>query len=156
MVGTLSSSSLTDLIISCGNPGHSFIDVLKIDIEGAEFHTLTTFLAGHKPLSAFSTTTLPIGQLQLELHAWDDYEKFSFFHDWWTALEDAGLRPYATEPNLVYVNYNTGRKPMLSEVGTRIKKLGKVTEFSLQYSFMNIRGNHSLVYDAANEEALGY
>jgi len=117
--------------------GHSFIDVLKIDIEGAEFDTLTAFLAANKPLSPFSSTTLPVGQLQLELHAWDDYAKFGFFHDWWAALEDAGLRPFWTEPNLVYVNYNT--EPKLAE-----------------YSFMNIRGNHSLVYDAADEEGFAY
>ena len=61
-------------------------------------------------------TTLPIGQLQLELHAWDDYGNFGFFHDWWVALEDAGLRPFWTEPNLVYVNYNSGSKARLAEV----------------------------------------
>ncbi|KAH9083462.1 hypothetical protein EDB83DRAFT_2511783 [Lactarius deliciosus] len=44
--------------------GHTFIDVLKNDFEGAKFDTLTTFLATHKPLSPFSSTTLPIGQLQ--------------------------------------------------------------------------------------------
>ncbi|KAH9171940.1 methyltransferase domain-containing protein [Lactarius sanguifluus] len=113
--------------------GHAFIDVLKIDVEGAEFDTLTAFLATHKPPSPFSSTTLPIGQLQIELHAWDDYGKFDFFHDWWAALEAAGLRPFWTESNLVYVNYNTGGKPRLAE-----------------YSFMNIRGNHSLVYEAAD------
>ena len=62
-----------------------------------------------------SMTTLPVGQLQLELHAWDDYANFGFFHDWWVALEDAGLRPFWTEPNLVYVNYDNG-KPRLAEV----------------------------------------
>ncbi|KAH9054313.1 methyltransferase domain-containing protein [Lactarius vividus] len=113
--------------------GHTFIDVLKIDVEGAEFDTLTTFLATHKPLSPFSSTILPIGQLQIELHAWDDYEKFDFFHDWWAALETAGLRPFWTEANMVYVNYNPDGKPRLAE-----------------YSFMNIRGNHSLVYEATD------
>ena len=101
------------------NLGHTFIDVLKIDIEGAEFDTLTTFLGAHKPTGSSSTTTLPIGQLQLELHAWDDYGKFAFFHDWWVSLETAGLRPFWTEANLVYVNYNEGDKPRLAEVGTR-------------------------------------
>lgn len=119
--------------------GHTFIDVLKIDIEGAEFDTLTAFLAAHKQLNPFSSTTLPIGQLQLELHAWDDYAKFEFFHDWWAALEAAGLRPFWTEPNLVYVNYAAGGKPHLAE-----------------YSFMNIRGNHSLVYEAAGEGVVAY
>ncbi len=104
-----------------GNLGHEFIDVLKIDIEGAEFDTLTAFLAANKPHSPFSSTTLPIGQLQIELHAWDDYENFGFFHDWWVALEGAGLRPFWTEANLVYVNYNPGGKPKLAEVGTKVQ-----------------------------------
>src|SRR5580698_7490043 len=86
-------------------------------IEGAEFDTLTTFLAAHKSVSPFSSTTLPIGQLQLELHAWDDYGKFDFFHGWWTPLEAAGLRPFWTEANMVYVDYNPG-KPQLVELST--------------------------------------
>jgi len=118
--------------------GHDFIDILKIDIEGAEFDTLTSFLGAHRPSSPFSATTLPIGQLQLELHAWDDYGKFAFFHDWWTSLEAAGLRPFWTEANLVYVNYNPGGKPKLAE-----------------YSFINVHGNHSLVYEPA-EEVVAY
>ena len=108
--------------------GHTFIDVLKIDIEGAEFSTLTTFLAANRPSNAMSNTKLPIGQLQLELHAWDDYANFSFFHNWWTALETAGLRPFWTEPNLVYVNYATGAKPQLAEVRGRVYDELKGTE----------------------------
>ncbi|KAH9040719.1 hypothetical protein EDB85DRAFT_2272225 [Lactarius pseudohatsudake] len=88
--------------------GHTFIDVLKNDFEGAKFDTLTAFLATHKPLSPFSSTTLPIGQLQIELHTRDDYDNFDFFHDRCAALEAAGMRPFLTESNLVYVNYNTG------------------------------------------------
>ena len=99
-------------------PGYTLIDVLKIDIEGAEFDTLTTFLAAHKSASPFSSTTLPIGQLQLELHAWDDYGKFDFFHGWWTSLEAAGLRPFWTEANMVFVNYNPDKPPELVEVST--------------------------------------
>ncbi|KAH9015613.1 hypothetical protein EDB84DRAFT_1525885 [Lactarius hengduanensis] len=97
------------------SPCHTFIDMLKIDVEGAEFDTLTVFLETHKLLSL-----------------WDDYGKFDFFHDWWAALEAAGTRPFLTESNFVYVNYNRG-KPRLAG-----------------YSFMNIRGNHSLVYEAAD------
>ncbi|KAH9025474.1 hypothetical protein EDB84DRAFT_1440387 [Lactarius hengduanensis] len=107
--------------------GHAFVDVLNIDVEGAECDRLTAHsLAAHNPLSPFSSTTLPIGQLQIELHAWDN-------HDWWAALEAAGLTPFCTESNLVYVNYNAGGKLRLAE-----------------YSLMNIRGNHSLVYVAAD------
>ncbi|KAH8983432.1 hypothetical protein EDB92DRAFT_1890480 [Lactarius akahatsu] len=60
----------------------------------------------HKLVSPFSSTTLPIGQLQIELHTWDDYGKFDLFHDWWAALEAAAGRPFWTESNLIYVNHN--------------------------------------------------
>src|SRR5579863_5965695 len=133
--------------------GHDFIDVLKIDIEGAEFGTLSNFLDVNKPGSSFSSTTLPIGQLQLELHAWDDYANFAFFHDWWTSLEAAGLRPFWTEPNLVYVNYNDATKPQLSEVGDikLLTKMPMLTTCVCQYSFINIRGDHALVHEPTEE-----
>jgi hypothetical protein len=41
-----------------------FIDILKIDIEGGEFDSLASFLNSH------ADGELPIGQLQLEIHAW--------------------------------------------------------------------------------------
>jgi len=118
--------------------GHTSSTCSRSTLRVPEFDTLTAFLGVHKLSSPFSSTTLPIGQLQLELHAWDDYDKFAFFHDWWTSLEVAGLRPFWTEANLVYVNYNPGGKPKLAE-----------------YSFINIHGNHSLVYEPA-EEAVAY
>jgi Methyltransferase FkbM domain len=93
--------------------GHSFIDILKIDIEGAEFATLEALLAAyaHEP-------SLPFGQLQLEIHARDsEYAQFPKFLEWWEKLEAAGLRPFWTEPNLVYVNLVRGVGPTLTEVG---------------------------------------
>ena len=102
--------------------------MLKVDIEGAdsaEFDTLTTFLAAHKSASLFSSTTLTIGQLQLELHAWGDYGKFYFFLGWWTSLEAAGLRRFWTEANMVYVNYNPG-KPRLVEVSIHNTCFGSI------------------------------
>jgi len=42
----------------------------------------------------------------------------------------AGLRPFFSEPNLVYVNLVRGVRPEL-----------------IEYSFINIRGNHELVSD---------
>ncbi len=139
-----------------GNAGHTFIDVLKIDIEGAEFDTLTKFLEVHKPASPFASTTLPFGQLQIELHAWDDYAKFDFFYGWWTALEDAGLRPFWTEANLVYVNYAEGAKPKLAEVGQTFALEKSTNFFLLQYSLINIHGNHSLIHEGAEEGAVAY
>ena len=49
----------------------------------------------------------------------------------------------------MYVNYAKGAKPNLAEVcGQWCDELRMLTVCVLQYSFMNIRGNHSLVYDA--------
>jgi hypothetical protein len=90
--------------------GHSFIDILKIDIEGGEFDSLAVFLNSH------ADGDLPIGQLQLEIHAWGGRERFDYFVKWWEALEASGLRPFWTEPNLVYLNLYPGSKPGLTEV----------------------------------------
>ncbi|KAH9972478.1 methyltransferase domain-containing protein [Lactifluus volemus] len=108
--------------------GHTFIDVLKCDIEGSEFDTLTAFVAANADKDA-----LPIGQIQLEIHTYGDRGQFAYFNHWWTALEAAGLRPFWTEPNLVALNLYRGIRPDVVE-----------------YSFMNIRGNHALVNEAFN------
>ncbi|KAG8719809.1 hypothetical protein FRC09_010588 [Ceratobasidium sp. 395] len=102
--------------------GHTFIDVLKIDIEGAEFETLKSFVDFYKDLGP-----LPFGQLQLEIHA----NKISFtqFLTWWEDLEEAGLRPFWTEPNLLVTNWMRNA-PMYSE-----------------YSFINIGLEHELLRD---------
>ncbi|KAJ7166415.1 methyltransferase domain-containing protein [Mycena crocata] len=108
--------------------GHTFIDILKIDIEGSEFESLKAFF------NAFATSgVLPLGQLQLEIHlaGQTKYRKFSGFLEWWEQLEKMGLRPFFSEPNLVYMNIIQGSKPDLVE-----------------YSFMNIRGDHELVFDS--------
>ncbi|KAG1901981.1 methyltransferase domain-containing protein [Suillus fuscotomentosus] len=104
--------------------GHDFIDILKVDIEGNEFDSLSTFI------DSFHGEPLPFGQLQLEVHvypgsAWNDFPKFL---GWWEKLEAAGLRPFFSEPNLVYVNLVRGVRPDLVE-----------------YSFINVRGDHELV-----------
>jgi hypothetical protein len=105
--------------------GHSFIDVLKIDIESGEFDALTAFVEAHV------NGDLPIGQLQLEIHAYGDHKDLQWFLKWWEALEAAGLRPFSLEPNLLHV---------------LICRPPEVVE----YSFINIRGNHALVSDAFN------
>lgn len=110
--------------------GHRFIDVLKIDIEGAEFESLASFVdyfgaTGGQPKDgqhthkgwAYEEPVLPIGQLQLEIHArGENGTSFAQFKKWWEMLEAAGLRPFAMEPNLVYVNIVRGVRPDLAEV----------------------------------------
>jgi hypothetical protein len=92
--------------------GHTFIDILKIDNEGAEFDALAAFL------KAFADAdVLPIGQLQLEIHASGHRADFKYFNRWWSALEEAGLRPFYSEPNLVSINISRGSRPEVIEVG---------------------------------------
>lgn len=104
--------------------GHTFIDILKIDVESYEFDALTAIVNEYKARGQ----PLPFGQLQLEIHAWN--KRFSDFLQWWESLEEAGLRPFWTEANLVYQNYNRGTSADLAE-----------------YSFINILADHELVSD---------
>lgn len=90
--------------------GHAFIDILKIDIESWEFDALTSIVNEYKTRGQ----PLPFGQLQLEIHAWG--RNFADYLKWWEALEEAGLRPFWTEPNLIYQNYNRGSSADLAEV----------------------------------------
>ncbi|KAH9040701.1 hypothetical protein EDB85DRAFT_65656 [Lactarius pseudohatsudake] len=128
--GGISGHTFIDILNDGGISGHTFIDILKIDIEGGEFDGLTTFLSAH---AAAEGDVLPVGQLQLEIYAREGRENFEYFARWWASLEAAGLRPFWTEPNLVYINLVRGVRPELAE-----------------YSFINIRGNHALVNEAFN------
>ncbi|KAG8908743.1 hypothetical protein FRB99_002981 [Tulasnella sp. 403] len=113
--------------------GHTFIDILKIDIEGGEFSALrsaiTHFTSQRK--------TFPVGQLQIQIHAetkphvTDDDERKTFkeFLEWWEMLEGVGLRAFSFEPNLVFVNINLGTRPALAE-----------------YSFINIKADSEILH----------
>jgi len=108
---------------------HTFIDILKIDIEGAEFEAVEALIDAYPSASSSSLSSgngksgragggLPFGQLQLEVHVrenmpWTYFPKFLL---WWEKLEKAGLRPFWTEPNLVYINLVRGARPDLVEV----------------------------------------
>ncbi|KAJ7041163.1 methyltransferase domain-containing protein [Mycena alexandri] len=107
--------------------GHSFVDIWKIDIEGSEFPTILAII------ESFNGEPLPFGQMQIEIHIGytaDAKNTIRLFQDWWTKLEDAGLRPFWTELNLPYVNYFR-RGPFVAE-----------------WSFINIRGKHALIDDS--------
>lgn len=103
---------------------HDHIDLLKIDIEGWEFETLSQIIQPY----ILSGEPLPFGQLIVEIHAWD--KKFEDFLPWWEMLEQAGLRPFMNEINLVYQNYNRGKDTDLAE-----------------YSFINVKGNNIFISD---------
>ncbi|KAJ7088553.1 methyltransferase domain-containing protein [Mycena crocata] len=106
--------------------GHEFIDIWKIDIEGSEFSALAAVI------ESFKGKPLPFGQMQIEIHVGytPDMGTVGAFDKWWTMLEDAGLRPFWTETNLLDVNF-LRRGPLVSE-----------------WSFMNIRGKHALLDDS--------
>ncbi|KAJ8079363.1 hypothetical protein PM082_021867 [Marasmius tenuissimus] len=103
--------------------GHTHIDILKVDIEGWEFGLLETLINPYMDAGK----PLPFGQLQLEIHAWD--KSFEYYLKWWEMLEDAGLRPFWTEPNLVYNNYNRAKADLA------------------EYSFLNVKGDNIFIRD---------
>jgi len=75
--------------------GHDWIDILKVDVEGAEFKMLPDVVAD------FGNGNLPFGQLLLEIHAERTEHAYATqeFGAWWKMLEDAGLRPFFSELN---------------------------------------------------------
>lgn len=115
--------------------GHDFIDVLKIDIEGNEYDSFETFI------DSFGGEPLPIGQLQIEIHVFKDqpWNDFAKVLKWWEKLEAAGLRPFYSESNLVYTNLIRGARPEL-----------------IEYSFINIRGDHELVSSRPRRYSVGH
>lgn len=66
--------------------GHTFLDVLKVDIEGSEWDTFRSLL----PQKA-----LPFGQLLIELHFRDVIEVFEFFEN----MDTHGFRIFMRETN---------------------------------------------------------
>lgn len=66
--------------------GHSFVDVLKVDIEGSEWDTFRAMLPER---------ALPFGQLLIELHFRDVSEVFEFFEN----MDTHGFRIFMRETN---------------------------------------------------------
>lgn len=100
-------------------------------------------------LKSYKGRPLPFGQLLIEIHAYEDRFPNSIkLVNWFSALENAGLRPFMFEPNLVYANYNRNGPVHLCEVSG---DLSLVTCSRLrscvawQYSFMNVKGHHALI-----------
>jgi hypothetical protein len=90
--------------------GHTYIDILKMDIEGAEFAALTSLVdsirKNHK--EGDEEPTLPFGQLIVEIH-FKNKNALGFLppHDlaswlrWWSSLERMGLREVYNEHNWI-------------------------------------------------------
>jgi len=88
---------------------HDYIDILKVDVEGAEFDALS------KLMDDFATQDLPVGQLAVEMHLEDpehwNFDKVSNFME---RLESFGMRITAREINLGSVVVGP---PKFNEVG---------------------------------------
>lgn len=84
-----------------------------MDIEFAEFEAMDG-LSDDFPLS--EGLDLPIGQLMVEIHFFNGLTAKSYL-EWWERLEERGLRPTWTEPNLLAVTLNLGgsKDPLLAE-----------------------------------------
>ncbi|KAH0443023.1 hypothetical protein CKAH01_14797 [Colletotrichum kahawae] len=87
--------------------GHQYIDILKMDIETAEFEAMDWFMAD------FASGEFPIGQLMIEIHFFHQRDS-KVFLDWWERMEARGLRPTWTEPNLLGVTMGEAL-PLLAE-----------------------------------------
>ncbi|CBX98427.1 hypothetical protein LEMA_P098360.1 [Plenodomus lingam JN3] len=100
---------------------HSYIDILKIDIEGSEYDALDTMMdAFENTRSAAGNGIMPIGQVMIELHLGDGVHlegtteggaavDFHRFQTWWERLEKMGMRPVWMEINLFAVTLGTGK-----------------------------------------------
>ena len=98
---------------------HDYIDIMKMDIEGSEFDSLSAFVG------EFSSpdVELPIGQLLVEIHIrqaepQDPFEMPQTLPAWlefWEAMEMKGMREVFIEPNL-YGNKLRYGYPAFAEV----------------------------------------
>lgn len=90
--------------------GHSYVDIVKMDIEGAEFDALTSFidsiLKDHKQKDG--DPILPIGQLLVEVHfkksnlfGFSVPEDLASWLKWWSRLEAMGMRTVSNEHNWI-------------------------------------------------------
>ncbi|KAK1987540.1 methyltransferase domain-containing protein [Colletotrichum cereale] len=106
--------------------GHEYIDILKMDIESAEFEA-TEALHNDFPITAGE---LPIGQLMIEIHLNNELTAFDYL-DWWARLESRGLRATWTEPNLLAVTL----------------KLKKENPLLAEYTMINVHDSKNVLYD---------
>lgn len=80
---------------------HTYIDILKIDIEGSEYTALDAVMDFFENKN---DGILPFGQVMIELHVGDDQSvDFGRFRKWWERLENMGMRPAWMEINLMAV-----------------------------------------------------
>ncbi len=117
--------------------GHDYIDLLKMDIEYAEFEAMDGFLRDFAAADGEQQPPeLPIGQLLVEIHFFHGMQADPYLQ-WWERLEARGLRPVWTEPNLLAVtmNLNGDKNPSLAE-----------------YSLVKVHDKRSVVFGGVQTE----
>lgn len=75
--------------------GHSWIDVLKMDVEGAEYDVLNAVMSHFGSLGL----PVPITQAQIEFHHWPEHPSAHQLLHTLTAVEKAGFRAFHQEFN---------------------------------------------------------
>jgi len=115
--GDENTEKVTTLGEAMAKNGHDHIDILKMDVEKAEYKMIPQIL------SEFGKDNLPFGQLLIEIHATiTSGSDFAKLYDFFISLENVGLRPFRNELNIApYVGKKPNLKAALSE-----------------YSFLNI------------------
>lgn len=87
--------------------GHDHIDIVKMDIEGAEFDAMTSLIEHTIEQQGAEEAILPFGQLLVEIHFFNDRKSLHIPEDlkgwteWWSAMEKLGLRPVNNEDNWI-------------------------------------------------------
>jgi len=87
--------------------GHSYVDLVKIDIEGSEWDVFGSLQQRSKVSG--SANFLPVGQLFIELH----FSSLSLVRNFFDFMTASGLVPFSREINLLPTL--VGKKPKASE-----------------------------------------
>jgi hypothetical protein len=106
--------------------GHTYIDILKMDIEYYEFETMDGLMNDFPSSAGYE---LPIGQLMVEIHFFNHHTASDYLA-WWERMEARGLRPTWTEPNLLAVTLGNPGDPLLSE-----------------YTMLNVKDKRNVVFN---------
>lgn len=101
--------------------GHDYVDLVKMDIEGFEYDAITSLVTSILADPGGSHNgTLPFGQLLVEMHFYTGDRPHSTPKDlrawmeWWTAMENLGMRPVNNEDN--WIGDAGSGKPRFMEV----------------------------------------
>ena len=76
--------------------GHSWIDVLKMDVEGAEFEILPAMVAHYAALNEH----VPVTQAKIEYHHSADSPPMTDLVNTLLLMEESGFRIFSTECNV--------------------------------------------------------